>query len=223
MSRHTFAILSASIAATLACGGLGGDNASTGGDNDCGVLALSETDVTALLTAWEGRYTIADYCAVGDCPPNEQADTTMVVDPSRTVIEWVRGQESIRSVDLKANCISGMTGTAGTGLGSTTLMMGKIPAQEMIINLERRDQGGPGYATLLININWPDPEETQNIMLPGTRVWSGSAFIEGDALRDYPSSAGAEGRLRTSSAETRADIWLKPTVLPGAGRIDNGG
>lgn len=218
MNKMLIPLSAAGVVLSLACSGLVPE------DNDCGALALSRDEVLQLLSAWEGRYSIAGYCPLGDCPPNPLHTTTMVVDPGRRVLEWAYDGSPFKSVDLEAVCISGLMSTAGTGFASATLLSGNVPSEDMVITLSRQaPPSTPDSFIAMINVTWPDPNVTQQgLTMEGIKMWSGSVSVVNGELVDTPPDTDGAPRSRALSASSRADIWLKSTFLPGAGRFDGG-
>ena len=202
-NRRLLPALTLLAAASLACAGLDST------ESDCGRMALSREEAHQLLTAWEGRYLMADYCPIGDCPPSPTGTTTMVIDPDRMVVEWSHADATFKSIDMNETCLSGMTSSTGTGFGSTSILYGKMPAEEIVFDLRYDERGAA-----MMNINWPDPAVTDSIT-PGTKVWSGSVtIIEGNII-DAPPSAKPEGRRRSLDSDFRDEIWLAATWIPG--------
>ena len=152
---------------------------------------------------------MSNYCPIGDCPPNPTGTTTMVIDPDRLLVSWSHADTTFKSIDMNETCLSGMISSTGPGFAQTSLLYGKVPAEEIVFDLKYDERVGA-----IMNINWPDPE-VANAAVPALKVWSGSVFVIDGELVDYPPSSSAEGRRRSMDSDFRDEIWLKGSWIPG--------
>ena len=207
--RH-LTVLTIGIGLSLACAGV-----ATDGNSKCSPLSYDANKIRELLSSWEGTYHIANWCAVGDCPPGERKTYQFIVDPQNSSMTWTDGTTIVRELDLTEGCLTGVGFSTNDFQGGHTFQGRHTDPNEEKTEFNLACTGAATRYNCMITISWEDPLATQIDLGfadagANLKMLQGLFGIDTEArtIIDYLNGSMAEERTRSLDSDYKSEIWI---------------